>query len=174
MRTVLLSLLILLVFSVSAIADVTYSYTGNPFTTTTSPYSSANFVTVSFTTASPLGANLSDFVFIPIQFTISDQLSILNNASALQSTHFQVSTDANGFFTNWFFWAFDGHDYIESIHIPLITWDYASHGSAEFTGNVQDAPGQWSTDPVPEPSGLLLLGSGMATLAGVVRRRIVS
>ncbi len=172
MRTVLLSLLILLVISVSAMADVTYSYTGNPFTTTTSPYSSANYVTVSFTTASPLGGNLSDFIFVPVQFSFYDQLFGLNNTTPSVSAYFQVSTDANGAFTNWFMWAFDGHSYIETIRLPILTWDYARHDGNEFAGNVQDAPGQWGADPVPEPSGLLLLGGGMATLAGVIRRRI--
>lgn len=178
MRIVLLSFLLLIALTASAMADATYSYTGNPFTTTASPYSSGNFVTVSFTTLAPLGANLTDAVFTPVQFTFSDQLFIMDNTGFSLSTHFQVSTDANGAFTNWFMWVFDGgNNYIETINLPGITSDYARHGSQTSTGTVSNAPGRWGdnslgTSTVPEPSGLLLLGTGTAALAGLIRRRI--
>jgi hypothetical protein len=68
----LIGILILATMGTLARADVVYTYTGNPFTSVLGSYTTSDFVSVSFTLATPLGPNFA-FAFIsPTDFTFSD------------------------------------------------------------------------------------------------------
>jgi hypothetical protein len=95
------AVVILATFTVAARADTTYTYTGNLFTLITpgSPYTASDFVSGSFTVATPLGDNLNDVDITPASFSFSD--GVLSTANNLSLVGFSVATDASGDIADW-------------------------------------------------------------------------
>lgn len=100
------ALLLLLPFTQSVSAQVTYSYTGPTFYFASgAPYSTANSITGSFTTAAPLAANLSDSNISAniTAFSFTDGVATRTLANTV-ICRFLVSTDASGAISGHSIW----------------------------------------------------------------------
>src|SRR5437870_3389424 len=88
--------------SAAANADVTYTYMGNDFTLFTGPYTGNDFVAVSITLASALGASAPFQGVSPTAFRISDGVqSFDNNSPPVLILTFDLGTDADGIPNIW-------------------------------------------------------------------------
>ena len=89
-----------------AAADVLYTYTGNPFTDTSSTgvppatYTTSDSVTGSFTLPTALAANQTDIFITPSTFSFFDGIQTINQNTADLET-FRVSTDQNADLSGW-------------------------------------------------------------------------
>lgn len=178
--TSFLVIVLALTIPISASAE-TYTYTGTMFTQESSDWPPLSYVAGNFTMPSPLAANLNDTTIDPTSFVFTDWVDIIDNFNATLD-QFEVSTDADGNITSWIFSVTennsqDGEGYIYSSSTE---GDYATFSYGGYTGQSSvTAPGTWVVpDPppaavTPEPSAILLLGTGMLGVAGIIRRKIL-
>jgi hypothetical protein len=163
------STILLAASTLAAHADTTYTYTGNPFTLITpgSPYTTSNFVSGSFMVATPLGDNLNDVDITPVSFSFSD--GVLSTVDNLSLAGFSIATDASGDIAAWivvFNFVSDA-----SINFSSISGDIDQAENGSIGASFQ--PGTWTettNSPVPEPESLMLVGTGLLGVFGVVRR----
>jgi hypothetical protein len=179
-----------------ALADTVYTYTGNAVSNCNGIYvvpCSQNQIAISgyFTVANELAANLSFSAIAPTSFSFSDGGGIfaLSSAQSLTEKTFLISTDSQGHIT---FWGIaldniatgcanvDGEACIGTYSNDSGSGDYTGFLSNQGTpsqsfgsGQNGGVPGLWtiSQTAVPEPSSLMLLGTGMAGIMEVVRRK---
>jgi PEP-CTERM motif len=184
----LLSVVALLVLLVAAPsrADTVYTYTGADFTTFDNPSMLPTGVVSldgSVTLTTSLGDNFSGFV-TPEAFSFSDgptTITQLNEASQYDSFYFV--TNSSGAIVGWDVElcavgpaCLTPVVYFETVNLTSMgTDDYGfySNGSGDWGLAVNSGtPGAW-TGPIttPEPSALLLLGSGLLGLFGVKSRK---
>jgi hypothetical protein len=183
----------LLVLPKFASADTIYTYTGNDFTTLANNTTSANkfttsdFVSGFFDLSSPLAANLpSGTVISPTDFSFSDGVDTVSLANFSVLT-VQVGTDSTGKIISWNIDAESGSTFplalIGTAKVTTLVADSGSEilgvsqfGQARMEGSNASDAGTWTSETVtgaaPEPSGLVLLGTGMAGLLGVASRRL--
>jgi hypothetical protein len=175
-KTPLLLLFATLFFSASAKADTDYTYTGNPFTVF---YGSTCGIECglsgTFAVANPLSPSTEQTI-APSMYDFTDgQNTFTNSNSVIEG--FEIETSATG--------SIDGWDI--SLYDPTLNQDYESQstfgGGSEdyeynetyYAYNLND-PGTWTeTDPpgpTPEPSSLLLLGTGLLGIAFVMRKQL--
>jgi hypothetical protein len=159
----------------SSRASEVYSYVGNDYTSTYgSLYSFSDFMTISFTVASPLGDNFSGLI-TPTSYSASDGVNTITNSLTINNSQFpsypsfDIVTNASGQITEWAIALASTNnsgfsDTIISINgiyeqyytgpsSPSIdiadAWDYCNLpncGEETFAG--QDyTPGVWSYDP---------------------------
>jgi hypothetical protein len=185
----------LTLLSVHALADVTYTYTGNDFSNAVPPYTTSNSVTGSFTVASPLGANLALQQTPYLSYSFSDGVETITDLNAYLPflENIDVATDSNGNITNWSVTILSNNDptfnhiYTENYHgsLDLIVTDLGdlltpvSPGLASIGEGVNFSdPGTWTSNiaapppsATPEPSTFALLGTGLIGILTTLKRR---
>jgi PEP-CTERM motif len=176
-------------------AEVVYTYVGNDYTTLYgSLYSSSEFLTISFTVASPLGDNFSGAI-TPTSFTASDGVNTINSANSLTIVngqfptafppnsypYFDIKTNASGQITEWAIALASNSDTIISLNgiYPSIdqayAWNYCTLpncGEETFAGQ-NNAPGVFTalTAAVPEPATWAMMLLGFTGLGFMAYRR---
>jgi len=167
-------------FTLPMMADVTYTYTGNDFTSTLGSYTTSDFVSGSFTVATALTAGLTEGHITPLSYSFSDGLQTLDNTNS-KILFFFIGTNVSGSITSWDISVADPSDehFVISTEHDLggsedSVQDPDADGQANTTNNITP-PGTWMSQvdasPVPEPSSLALLGTGVLGLVGAGRRR---
>jgi len=169
-------------------ADTLYTYTGTDFTNFDNPSllpTGVTGVSGSVTLATSLGDNFSGFV-TPTAFSFSDGATTITQLNeSLPYDSFYFVTDSSGAIIDW---AVDlcavgpscsiPVDYLETVLSPGWSDDYSlyidSGGTYGLAWN-SSSPGAWVEQPIstPEPSALLLLGSGLIGLIGAKRRKFL-
>lgn len=185
----------------SAMADTyTYTYTGNDFTYVQpgvptagiyNPFTTSDSISGYFTLSTALAPNLS-FGQISVDSAVfTDGFQTLDAASIpTHDVSVEVATDSSGNISSWGIYFGVNGEVITTNNVWLEEWDGLDYvvGDAGVTNedgysmsaNNGDDPGTWtvstsdSPSPVPEPSGLLLLGTGAIGGLGVFRRKLTA
>jgi len=184
-------------FVPTAMANSTYTYTGQPYSPVAPSFCNGTYtlvctelaVTGFFTTANPLGDNLNNFTFTPSAFSFTDGAGVftLTSADLLAISTFQVSTDGSGDIVGWDIslatfttdcGSVSGFECLGTFSNPGGSGDFSAYGfnlgtpSQAFGGGSNlGTPGTWvvSASAVPEPSSIVLLCSGLLGLLGTRR-----
>ena len=156
--------------SVQAV-PITYTYTGNPFTVVSAPYTTSDFVSGMLTLAGPLVANmpLTNVTNQVNAFSFTDgvQTITLNNSAGYL---FLFATGAGGQITQWeVFVGQENGNTIDTTHAGVTT-DRGRYGAS--IGYNIGTPGTWSSDgAVADTGSTLSLMTLTLTALGVAARQ---
>jgi hypothetical protein len=178
--------------SPASVFGTTYTYTGNflgpdPPYAFYPPYTTSDFVTGYFSLNTPLADNLpnmTDITSLVTDFSFTDGVQTFNQSDSLMFEEFEVATNNQGAIDAWAIELGSGYQNVFiSCDGDLSGTDACSPGNGWGIGGAADeafdsgsvalreaAPGRWSA--TPEPSALMLFGSGILGVAGAVRRRL--
>ena len=174
--------LLALVMAPCARATATYTYTGNPFTSTVGspglPGSAA--ISASFTLTSALGPNLNFFT-VPsvLSWSIGDGTNSISSGTEL----LQFSTNSLGAITNWYFEGYNSTLFFGTFGPPTVSFGFTggpynlndeSANTNTTTMAYNTNPGSWaqaSSVPEPSTSALLLLPLAWVAASRVRRRK---
>ena len=160
----------------TAKADVIYTYTGDDFTSAEAPYSTSDFVSASFTFASPLPDNLGFTDGFPaiVSWSLTDQIFTLDPDNTILGRA-NFTTDAEGAITGWEIYAYNGSSAeIQTFDVPGGSiFDESQAFGAGIAQNL-DAPGTWIQESggasTPEPSTTVLMSLGGSVLVAMRRK----
>lgn len=159
-----------------SLANVIYSYQGNPFTDVSGAGgpTTSNSITLSFEVLNPLAANLvgwnanNVYAFGLVNWTISDGVSTLSSHNVNVALLAGVATDATGNITDWDFvgQTSDATIWLSTVN-PTYTccpgpidasarWANGTLFAPTASASNAETPGQWTSTvaEVPEPSAL--------------------
>ncbi len=152
-----------------------YTYTGNDFTSATSPYTTSDSITGELTLSSALAGGLTneDVTADVTSFDFFDGVNPYDSADGAGLVTFQVSTDSQGDITDWIVFAIsqygemrtcDGGTGIFGCGSAI---DISYDGASGSTPSNQSDQGTWLATAVsdaPEPSSFGLLALGILPL----------
>lgn len=171
MKQALTLLAAVLFCSAMTMADTMYNYTGNTFN---SGCTSGCGIDLTFDVASPLGTSLVDSPITPDSFSITDHAGHTITGTTATSDSFAIWTNASGSIVNWDICVGYTGGYLGTFNGPSSPGFCAGGGplaavddSSYAIGHIDNSPGTWVAS-TPEPSALMLLGTG---LVGVAIRR---
>jgi hypothetical protein len=161
----------------TARASVIYTYTGNDFTSVSSPYTTDDKITVSLTYDTPLASDTTTGV-LPTSFVLMDGVNVLTNLTPLRGfTEVQMTTNQNG---NIVQWHVSETQSVSRARISSVrddtdgTFDegVANIGGQFFEALNENDKGVWSmTTDVPEPSTWAMMLLGFAGVGFMAYRR---
>lgn len=172
-------------------ADTIYTYTGNAYTscsgtytcTGTSPFLSATLDVAAGTPLANLppvqngggGANITADI---LSFSITDGAGLSLTQANTTLASFLIGTDASGDIASWDIFASTlGSSgptmFAQTFSIPSIQFSTDQSGTSLNNGTFRYGenhdPGTWVMATTPEPSSLILLGTGFLSIVGVWR-----
>lgn len=161
-------------------ASAMISYTGNDFTSFTSPYAGTDKVTATIILANPLGPALDLASIKPVSFTLSDGIqTITQSTPGVNNEIFVFSTNTFASPTDWKVEAFSPDVIIATENVTNQIQDFSDNATVTVVnGLVDNNPGTWrqpiSEEPPPvlEPSTLSILAAGLLSLVFLRRRRL--
>jgi hypothetical protein len=173
-RNIMLFTIVLVFSSINGWANpVIYTYSGPLFTDIygNPPVDSADHITASITFSSPLQSNYEYFSsFVGIQsWTITDGHQQYSGSSTMPDwfeLYLATGNDASQI-EGWFFSA--SEDYTGQFMYTSTDFDYSEYSLDDSATTIE--AGQWNMSTVPEPSGLILLSSGILGLGVTFLRK---
>jgi hypothetical protein len=159
--------------SVQAV-PTTYTYTGNPFTSVSGPYTTSDFVSGMVTLAGPLAANMPFTLVSPIAFSFSDGVQTITPQND-NITNIFFATGPTAAITAWHVAVGDGSVGATSLIAtqydpPALTFDEAVTSTG--SGENRDSPGRWEqVVGFPEAGSTLSLMTLTLMALGVAARR---
>jgi PEP-CTERM motif len=170
-------MLFTLLLGTAVLADTIYTYTGNPFTqfsggATCPPVCS---LSGSFTLEQPLPPHHGfDILFTPLSFSFTDGSTTINQLGPVDL--FGVHTDSQGVPDMWMIDVVSQSGASFASRNSQLSGDQSCLNGCVVRASEEFNPGTWSVSP--EPSSLLLLGSGILGLVlsrkFIYLRRIIS
>lgn len=169
-------LILLAGLSLSALpmmADTIYTYTGEAYTNAGAPYTTSDFITGSFTSAT-VGDSETLATVTPVSFSFTDGVQTFDQGNSIVAS-FSITTDGGGAVTGWSILLNTGDGLLssESVSGGTVADEVSDSTLSANAGNTGD-PGTWVSElasPVPEPSALTFMGTGLVGVAGMARRR---
>jgi hypothetical protein len=117
-------------------ADTIYTYTGKPFTSAISPYTTNDFISGSFDLATPLGNNVPLTTITPTAFSFSDGVQTYL-PTTVRFSFFTIQTDSAGIPSFWFISFFTSTSALTRNEL-IVAEDIVFFGTVENTFRLAD------------------------------------
>jgi hypothetical protein len=157
----------------------TYDYTGNPYQTAASPYTTSDFISGTMTFTAALPDNLPITTVFPTSFSFKDGVQTLTQANTIGLFNsFAVSTNATGNITNWSVTA-TAASCLAAPACFITTSPIQDNAQVILTGGFSAAAfgnneGKWNNvaaTPLPAALPLFATGLGAVGLLGWLKKR---